>query len=240
MDLNRNAKLEALITIMDANLEDILVKAYEKYDAPMVLFTYGQGSVKSKIYEILGYGGPKKIVSFSIQTKKISSLLMDKLHADIDLLRPGTGIAFSISLSSVSKTLAELCVKSGEKHEIGSEGMIVTSKAPYHLIIAIVNSGHFAMVMEAAKSAGAQGGTLIHARSIGSKRAFKYMGITVQPEKDLVLILSKDENRLSIMNEITSKAGLHTDAAGFCFSLPANDVVGIDAAIDNFDEHNNL
>ena len=57
------------------------------------------------------------------------------------------------------------------------------------LILTIVDNGHFNQVMEAAKSAGATGGTLIHARGLGTEEAIKYLGITITPEKDIVMIV---------------------------------------------------
>jgi nitrogen regulatory protein PII len=120
--------------------------------------------------------------------------------------------------------------------QMGSEGkMTAAAKEPYHLIIAIVNTGHFEQVMEAAKAAGATGGTLVHARGLGSKEAVKYLGITIQPEKDLVLILAPKNKRHAIMESITREAGLNTPGKGICFSLPVNYAVGVDALLENND-----
>ncbi len=231
---NSESRLEALITIMDKDLEDILIDLYDEYEIPVAFLTYGYGSVEHRIYEILGYGGPKKTVSISIHTNRTSNLVMNILHEEIDLCRPGTGIAFTVRLSSINRVLSDVCKKADENLKIGSEDMSAVSKEPYHLIIAIVNSGFFGDVMEAAKEAGANGGTLIHARSIGSKEAIKYLGITVQPEKDLVLILAPQDKRHGIMENITARAGLGTSAMGSCFSLPVNDVLGIDCVMENF------
>ncbi len=233
---NTEFKLEAMITILDAELENTFLDICGDTDVPVAFLTYGQGSVKSKIYEMLGYGGPKKMLAISISTKEISRVIMGRIHQEIDLSRPGTGIAFTARLSSISKMLSKVCLGVDRDNRIGSEDMITASKEPYHLIIAIVNSGHFDQVMDAAKAAGAGGGTLIHARSIGSREAIKYLGITVQPEKDLVLILTKHEKKLAIMKNIIERAGLRTDAAGSCFSLPVSEVVGIDAGLENFNE----
>ena len=232
-------KLELLITIMDAYLEDSIIDIFEELGVAAAFMTYGSGTVKSKVHEMLGYGGPKKLVSLAIMTGKMSEMAMDSMDSEIDLSRPGTGIALSISLSSISKKLSDISLKAEETLQVdedshkGSDIMLRAQQEPFQLIIAVVNSGHFDLVMEAAKGAGAKGGTVVHARSLGSKEAVKYLGITVQPEKDLVLILSRKENRLPIMEAITHEAGLHSDAAGVCFSLPVNDVVGVGALIDN-------
>jgi nitrogen regulatory protein PII len=105
--------------------------------------------------------------------------------------------------------------------------MALTSKEAYHLIITIVNSGFFDQVMEAAKKAGARGGTVVHARGLGSKEAKKYLGITIQPEKDLILILTPKEKKLAIMESIMHEVGLNTAGNGICFSLPVDSAMGI-------------
>ncbi|HHU29978.1 MAG TPA: P-II family nitrogen regulator [Firmicutes bacterium] len=105
-------------------------------------------------------------------------------------------------------------------------------------MISIVNSGYFEQVMEAAKTAGATGGTLIHARGLGAKEAVKYLGITIQPEKDLVLILAPREKRHAIMENMTHEVGLNTPGKGIiCFSLPVNQAIGsMEAGLDNINK----
>lgn len=234
-------RLEALITIMDYSLRDVLIKLLNKSSIPMFLLFHGYGSAKSVIYDILGYGGPKKVISVSIQTKKMSDYILNQLHNEIDFSKPGTGVACTISLSSISSVLSMILKQTDEKIneekiKMGSEKVIVTSKEPYHLIVTIVNRGYFEQVMDAAKAAGATGGTLVHARGLGSKEAIKYLGITIQPEKDLVLILAPQEKRHAIMESITHEVGLNTAGNGICFSLPVNYALGMEAGINNINE----
>lgn len=233
---NLETRQNALITIVDYSLNDDLKDIFKKSNVPVFLLMHGYGSAKSAIFDILGYGSPKKIVSISIQSKNMSDYLINQLHDEFDFSKPGTGIAFTISLSSVSSVLSMISKNADENLKIGSENMTVSSKAPYHLIITIVNSGNFEQVMEAANSAGATGGTLIHSRGLGSKEAMKYLGITIQPEKDLVLILTPKEKKHAIMESIMQKVGLNTAGKGICFSLPVNDAIGVDAGIENINE----
>ena len=59
----------------------------------------------------------------------------------------------------------------------------------FELIITIINRGFSEDVVDAAKSAGAQGGTVLHARGTGVHEAEKFFGISIQPEKEMVLTL---------------------------------------------------
>lgn len=98
---------------------------------------------------------------------------------------------------------------------------------PYELILTIVNRGFADLVMDAAKKAGASGGTIVHARGTGIHEAEKFFGIIVQPEKELVLILAAREEKNSIMTAICTHAELKDVGKGICFSLPVDQVVGL-------------
>jgi len=95
------------------------------------------------------------------------------------------------------------------------------------LIVAIVNRGYTDAVMDAALPAGARGGTVVHARGAGSEEASQFFGITIQPEKEMVLILVDHESKVPVMQAITRGAGLSTEGHGIIFSLPVNDVMGV-------------
>ncbi|NLP13406.1 MAG: hypothetical protein GX383_02750 [Clostridium sp.] len=221
------ARLEALITIVDHRLEDVLVNVYRNNNMPILLLTHGEGTAKSVVYEIIGCEGLKKAVCTSIQTKNMTKYILKQLNKHIDFNKSCKGIAFTINLSSVSSVLSKICIQAEENLVIGSEDMALTSKEPYHLIVTIVNSGFFDQVMAAAKKAGASGGTVVHAHGLGSKEAKKYLGITIQPEKDLVLILTPRDKKLAIMESIMHEAGLNTAGTGICFSLPVDSAIGI-------------
>lgn len=95
------------------------------------------------------------------------------------------------------------------------------------LIITIVNHGYSDSVMDAAKLAGATGGTVLTGRGLGSKEAEKFFGIIIQPEKEVVLIVAKHDIKNAIMKEICQATGLESKAHGISFSVPIEEAVGI-------------
>jgi len=97
----------------------------------------------------------------------------------------------------------------------------------FDLIITIVNRGFDDVVMDAARSAGATGGTVLNARGAGVHEAEKFFGISIQPEKDLILILAKREDKKQIMHAIRNEVGLNKEGRGLSFSMPVEDVCGI-------------
>ena len=95
------------------------------------------------------------------------------------------------------------------------------------LICCIVNAGFSETVMEAARGAGARGGTVIRARGTANPQAERFFGIAIQPDKELVLIVTKTECKDDILTALYEKVGLETPGQGIAFSLPVDKVAGI-------------
>ncbi|MCI6508111.1 MAG: P-II family nitrogen regulator [Bacilli bacterium] len=95
------------------------------------------------------------------------------------------------------------------------------------LIIVICNMGSADDVMNTAKEKGAGGGTIIHGRGSAKKDAEHFLGFTIRPEKELVLIITDDTIRNDIMREISKKHGVGTKAHAICFSVPVDATVGL-------------
>ena len=97
----------------------------------------------------------------------------------------------------------------------------------YETIICIVNAGFSDTVMSVARECGAKGGTIIHARGSAREDAEAKFGITIEPEKEIVLILVKKEIKDAILHAIYKNVGLNSPGQGIAFSLPVDDVIGI-------------
>ena len=97
-----------------------------------------------------------------------------------------------------------------------------------HLILCICNDGNADEIMETAKIAGARGGTIIHARGSAHKDAEQFLGITIQPEKEIIMIITNEKGKNIIMESINTNHGVGTKSHAITFSLPVDDIVGID------------
>ncbi|MBE7091237.1 MAG: P-II family nitrogen regulator [Clostridiales bacterium] len=100
-------------------------------------------------------------------------------------------------------------------------------KSAYKCIWAIVNSGFAEEAMEIAKACGARGGTILHARGTMSKEAEKLFNITIQPEKEIVMILAKTEGVDAILKGLYSGVGTSTKAQGIVFAIPVDETMGL-------------
>ncbi len=104
------------------------------------------------------------------------------------------------------------------------------NKSKHELVLCIVNAGFSEAVMDAAKEAGARGGTVIHARGTANREAEQFFNITIQPDKELVMILVSSEIKDNVLHALYQGVGLKTAGQGIAFSLPVDDVVGLTSA----------
>lgn len=107
------------------------------------------------------------------------------------------------------------------------------SETRYELIFCIVNAGFSGNVMDAAKSAGTGGGTVIHSRGTANKDAEKFFHISIQPEKEVVMMVVPAEIKDKVLRVIYEKTGLDTEGQGIAFSVPVSKAVGLSYKNEN-------
>ena len=97
----------------------------------------------------------------------------------------------------------------------------------HELIVVILNEGYYDYEMEAARSAGAGGGTVLHAKGTGRAKSETFFGVSLADEKDIVYIVAHADEKAAIMQAIADNAGPGTRAGAICFSLPISQVAGL-------------
>ena len=97
----------------------------------------------------------------------------------------------------------------------------------YEMIVCVVNSGFSDAVMSAAREYGAKGGTVLTARGTANQEAETFFGISIQPEKEVVLILVPATIKDDILHAIYQKVGLAPPGQGIAFTLPVENAVGL-------------
>ena len=100
----------------------------------------------------------------------------------------------------------------------------------FEVILCIVNKGFADRAMDAARAAGAKGGTILHGRGTASPDAEKLFGITIQPEKEIVMILVAGKIKDDVLKALYDAVGTGTEARGIAFTLPVEQTVGLSVA----------
>jgi nitrogen regulatory protein PII len=97
----------------------------------------------------------------------------------------------------------------------------------HEVIFAIVDSGYAEDVMDIAREQGVRGGTILNARGVAGQEAAAFFGITLQTEKEILMMVVEKDIRDNVLNAIYRQMGMGKKAKGIAFSLPVSDVAGL-------------
>lgn len=227
----------ALFSIVDYSKSDEMAAVYSAAKTPVSISTHGHGCADSSVFEYLGFGENKKSITISIVSAERANYIFELAEEKMSISKPGKGIMFTISLTSATAFLSGMIKKDDESQpKITKENENMSSEHEYELVITIITRGYFQDVKNAALAAGARGGTLIHALGMGAEEAQKFLGIAIQPEKEIILNVVKREDKNKVMSAIAESAGINTQGRGIIFSLPVDCVMGLNKASDKTDE----
>lgn len=218
-------RLYAMITIVDRKVGKKYLELYQKNEQHVGFTSLGAGTASSDILDYLGLDAAEKLVVFSVQEEDRWLHIKKQLQQKLKIDAPGGGIAFIVPLSSIGgkKALQFLL----ESRDYQKEEESALKDTVHELIIVIANQGNIELIMDAARGAGAYGGTVIHARGTGMEQAEKFLGVSIAAEKEMIFIVTKKEQKNSIMKAIMEKAGMESRAKSIVFSLPVTDTAGL-------------
>lgn len=214
-----------MTTIVDRKNLNRYLELYQKNNLYVMFVYLGHGTATNEVLDYLGLDTNDKAVAFSIIEEHTWITVKKQLEKDLKIDAPGGGIAFTVPLSSVGgkKTLQYLI----ESQDYIKEEESTLQNTNHELIIVIAEHGYTELIMDAARGAGAYGGTVIHAKGTGIEAADKFMGVTLSSEKEVIYIVTKTEQKNPIMKAIMGKAGLESKAKAVVFSLPVTDTAGL-------------
>ena len=214
-----------LVAITNRSMKYKFQEFYKENDHMVVFGTLGRGTANSAVLDYFGLEAAEKMISFSVVTeemrKKLKRGLIIKMQIDV----PGTGIAFTIPLSSIGgKRVLQYLI---QNHEYEKEEETILRETDYELLVTIVNQGCIDSVMDAARGANAGGGTVIHAKGTGIKSAEKFLGVSLASEKEIIFIVTRTKDKNQIMKAIMEKTGLDSREKAIVFSLPVTSTAGL-------------
>ena len=219
------SQLFLLTTIADRRRLPDFMSVYEEHRLRVNMVALGRGTATDETMDLLGLDSSEKAVCFSFVTDTLWTAVKKVLERRIRIDVPGVGIAFTVPLSSVGGRRELMFLT--EDQDFSKEEESVLKETEHQLLIAVANQGYNQTVMDAARLAGAAGGTVIHAKGTGMERAERFFGFSLASEKDVIFIVSRTEGKNAIMKSIMEQAGPSTKAGAIVFSLPVTDTAGL-------------
>lgn len=213
----KSRHLEMLVVIVEHNKASKVLHLADEKGVTASVAMLGRGTASRTIFDYLGLNDKKKAVLMLFgKTEEIMDLadyLVEKLEMD----KPNHGIAYIESAFNVFGT---------EDNANVSEN-IKRGETMYNAIYTIVEKGNADDVIEAAQKAGSRGGTVMHARGSGSEEARKVFNMLIEPEKEIVLIISEEAKTKDIVESIRKETGIEEQGKGIIFVTRVEQTYGL-------------
>ena len=198
-----------VISIINPDEENTLAEICRTLEIPLAVDFYGRGTAVRSMLELLGIDSSEKRIVAAIATQEKTKQLIREEKRNLYIGVPGHGIIVAVPVKSVGGGKIMALLNGGQQ----PEGVQPDVNYSYELIVVICNAGRTDMVMNAAREAGAVA-------------AEKFYKVSIAQEKEVILIVSRAEQKAEIMKTILKKAGQNTEARAIVFSLPVTEVAG--------------
>ena len=217
--------INLVMTITDRSKLEEFVSFYHEYGVFRILTFLGKGTASVSVLDYLGLEDTEKAVLLcALPGSRVREFVRDASKA-LWLDVPGNGILLTLPVASLGGIATKEYLIQDQPME--AEKDMTEKEWTHELIVVITNQGHTDEVMEAAREAGAGGGTVIHAKGTGAELAKKFFGVSIASEKEMVFIVVRKDQKNDIMRAIMEQAGLESKARSIVFSLPVTDTAGM-------------
>lgn len=184
----------------------------------------GRGTVGSAALNLLGIKSQKReVVNFLLdkeQAKEILHYLDEELH----LGKPGHGIAYITPAADVAGSPVQ---ERNISKEIDNLEQVTEGEIMFKKLTVIVDRGMADDAMDIAREAGVRGGTILHGRGAGTEIATTLFGVEIEPEKELIIILTPESLIDNVVRALSRGLNLDKPGKGILFVEPILETRGL-------------
>lgn len=214
-----------ILTVTHREYAEDYTEFFYSHGVRNLIKIFATGSARDKTLSALGIERALKVVFCTVATESDADEINKGLIKETNITERGNGFSLTLPLDGIGG-------ESGKRYLLGDkplekkENGKMEEKSKYVLLTIIADKGNVDVVMDAARAAGATGGTVLSAKGTGAEIA-KFFGVAISEEKELIYVVTRREDRDGIMKAVMEKAGRDSDAHGVVFSLPVETVMGI-------------
>ena len=219
-----------VITITREEDQKKLEEVFDSMDIPMCFQFRGKGTATSEMMDIFGLRGTTRLLTGAFLPKTQVKPLFEMMNKQLSFRHKGGGIAITVPMIGMQSYVLDLL--DNESHDesetfLKGDETAMKEKSEYALIWVSVAGGYSDDVVDAARKAGAKGGTVMKGRRRSSERVRHHFGISMQEEQDFVMVVVPREKKNDTMSAIMDACGLQTKAHGVVWALPIDEVMGL-------------
>ena len=220
-----------LVLITNTDNSPKIVDIFHHYNSHLIYQFHAEGTSTSELRDILGLSGLEKNVMIFVIPEYHLEQLFHELSENLSLKLSGNGLLFTIPVLAITgEAMSLVNVDDYSSHYGNKEKEVERMKnnIDHSLIMVAANRGFSSDIVKTAVAAGATGGTVWDTRKVDIEEPLRQMGVAVQGEQEIIMMLVKKEKRAGIMEEIYKNHGLESEAQGMIFSLPVDNVLGLE------------
>lgn len=181
----------------------------------------GKGTVKSSILKFLELYEEQKEIVFIVVGRSAAFDLLESLDNKYNFSKPHHGIAFCTPVAGVFGSTSCRADANINNESRGAQAVM------YNAIYVIVEKGNAEAVIDAATNAGSTGGTIINARGSGIHETSKLFSMEIEPEKEIVLIISETDKTQAIASAVYDKLQLDKPGNGIMYIQDVSKACGL-------------
>ena len=218
-----NKEYELICFIVNFGVGSKVVKLARQCGVTGGTIFLGHGTVNNRILKLLDLTDIRKEVVYMLSERETASKTLQELNKKLALHKPNHGIAFTSSIKGIFGTRCYRCDEIGDN----TDERRGVENAMYNAIYAIVDRGKGEDVIDAATKAGSRGGTVINARGSGIHETHRVFSMSIEPEKEIVLILSENKTTAPIVKSIREQLQMDKPGNGIIFVQAVTETHGL-------------
>lgn len=211
--------IELMSVIVNHGDGSKIIKMAKQLGLPGGTVLLARGTARNSIWDFLGLADIRKEVVLMVAEREMAYHALDEIALVMAFEKPNHGIAYSTTVCNIAGSKS--CSFDHIANHRGEDTM------NYQAITVIVDKGKAEEVVDAAVKAGSKGATIINARGSGIHETSRLFAMDIEPEKEIVLILSQNEKVEDIVESIRQEMQIDVPGNGIIYVQPVNRTYGL-------------
>lgn len=211
-----------LISMVGRHKGETFVAATKAAGARGGTILFGRAVADSKILQALSLADIQQDIVFTLMGDEAPAIISAVCATCRAHPKKLGGVALVLDVSGM---VVRQPRDSADTTEPAQSARSETMESGYTLLTVIVNNGYADDVMAQARKAGARGGTILTGRGTASEEDVKFFGITLVPEKEVLMIVAEKGQVSPILEAIRTVPTLAEPGGGIAYSMNVEEVI---------------
>lgn len=208
--------VEVVAAVVDVEQGEKVLRIYREEQAPVDFVCMAHGTARTEMLDLLGIGETAKAIVMCMVSRQTGVRLLKRLGRELEMRYPGRGIAFAIPITGIGLRWHKLLTAADEEQKEVSRMHETEKNDGFDVVAVVMERGYTNVAMDAARKAGARGGTVISARGVAENEVKRFFGIEIQAEKEIVFLVVRAVRKQQVMTALIRAVGNEDPQSWHC------------------------